>query len=117
SSSLCGLRAAWLAGPPFPRSTVPATLLAHLHDPPPRPSERGAPEGFDRVMARALAKHPGDRYPAAGSLGRASLAAARGEPVTESERSVAVGPAAPDAPARTGHAGPPTARTRPRRTR
>ena len=112
----CVLHAALLGGPPFPRSTVPATLLAHLHDPPPRPSERGAPEGFDRVMARALAKHPADRYPSAGDLGRAALAAARGEPVTESERSVAVGPAAPDAPARNGHASPPTALTIAERT-
>jgi hypothetical protein len=47
------------------------------------------------VMARALAKAPEHRYPSAGDLGRAAVAAARGEPVTESERSVAVGPAAP----------------------
>jgi hypothetical protein len=104
----CVLHAALLGEPPFPRATMPATLLAHLHDPPPRPSERGAPQGFDRVMARALAKDPADRYPSAGDLGRAALAAARGEPVTESERSVAVGPAAPSA---NGHAGPPTALT------
>src|SRR3954469_2534142 len=104
----CVLHPALLGGPPFPRSTIPATLLAHLNDPPPRPSERGAPQGFDRVMARALAKNPADRYPSAGDLGRAALAAARGESVTESERSVAVGPAAPeDEPTRVqtnGHA-------------
>jgi serine/threonine-protein kinase len=104
----CVLHAALLGGPPFPRSTIPATLLAHLNDPPPRPSERGAPQGFDRVMARALAKHPADRYPSAGDLGRAALAAARGESVTESERSVAIGPAAPST---NGHVAPPTALT------
>ena len=104
----CVLHAALLGDPPFPRSTIPATLLAHLNDPPPRPSERGAPQGFDRVMARALAKDPADRYPSAGDLGRAALAAARGESVTESERSVAIGPAAPST---NGHAGPPTALT------
>ena len=60
-----------------------------------RPSS-GVPQGFDRVLARALAKDPADRYPSAGDLGRAALGAARGEPVTESERSVAVGPAAPE---------------------
>jgi serine/threonine-protein kinase len=54
------------------------------------------PREFDRVIARALAKRPEDRYPSAGDLGRAAQAAALGEPVTESERSVAVGPAAPD---------------------
>src|SRR4051795_12112027 len=91
----CVLHAALLGAPPFPRTTIPAALLAHLNDPPPRPSERGAPHGFDRVMARALAKDPADRYPSAGDLGRAALAAARGESVTEAERSVAIGPAAP----------------------
>ena len=106
----CVLHAALVGTPPFPRSTLPATLLAHMQDPIPRPSERGAPSGFDRVMARALAKEPEGRYPSAGDLGRAACAAARGEPVTESERSVAVGPAAPDPPTN-GHAGPPTALT------
>jgi serine/threonine-protein kinase len=71
-------------------------MLAHLHDPPPLPSSLGAPHEFDRVIARALAKRPEDRYPSTGDLGRAALAAARGEPVTESERSVAVGSAAPE---------------------
>ena len=91
----CVLHAALTGSAPFPRGTVPATLLAHLHDAPPRPSASGAPPTFDRVMARALAKAPEDRYPSAGDLGRAALAAARGEPVTESERTVAIGPAAP----------------------
>jgi hypothetical protein len=91
----CVLYAALTGGPPFPRDTVPATLLAHLNDPVPRPSAAGAPAEFDRVIARALAKDPADRYPSAGDFGRAALAAARGEPVTESERSVAVGAAAP----------------------
>jgi predicted Ser/Thr protein kinase len=92
----CVLFAALAGTPPFARGTVPATLLAHLHDPPPRPSAGGAPAYFDRVVARALAKDPDDRYPSAGDLGRAAVAAGRGEPVTESERTVAIGPAAPD---------------------
>jgi hypothetical protein len=104
----CVLHAALAGRPPYPRTTVTATLLAHLNDPVPPVSEQGVPQGFDRVMARALAKDPADRYPSAGDLGRAALGAARGEPVTESERSVAVGPAAPeDEPTRVqtnGHA-------------
>jgi hypothetical protein len=82
---------------PFPRGTVPATMLAHMHDAPPRPTEvaGGVPDGFDRVIARALAKDPERRYPSAGDLGRAALAAAEGRPVTESERTVARGAAAP----------------------
>src|SRR5205823_6231510 len=80
--------------PPFRRDTIPATSTAHLHDPPPRPSEApGVPPEFDAVVARALAKRPDDRYPSAGDLGRAALAAARGERATESEHSVARGPA------------------------
>jgi len=92
----CVLFAALTGAPPFARGTVTATMLAHLHDPRPKPSASGAPRSFDRVIARALAKAPEDRYPSAGDLGRAALAAARGEPVTESERTVAIGPAAPD---------------------
>src|SRR5262249_51247525 len=81
---------------PFLRDTVPATMLAHLHDPPPRASDtRGVGRDFDRVLARALAKSPEDRYPSAGDFGRAALAAAEGRSVTESERSVARGAAAP----------------------
>ena len=98
----CVLFAALTGTPPFARGTVTATMLAHLHDPRPKPSASGAPRAFDRVIARALAKVPADRYPSAGDLGRAAAAAARGEPVTESERTVAIGPAAPDgSPAQT----------------
>jgi serine/threonine-protein kinase len=91
----CVLFAALTGRPPFARGTVPATLLAHLHDPPPRPSYAGAPPAFDRALARALAKAPEDRYPSAGDFGRAALAAAEGRSVTAEERSVARGAAAP----------------------
>jgi hypothetical protein len=94
---------------PYPRGTVPATMVAHMHDAPPRPTEvaPGVPDGFDRVIARALAKDPERRYPSAGDLGRAALAAAEGRHVTESERTVARGAAAPAArePADGGAAG------------
>ena len=92
----CVLFAALCGRPPFAQGTVTSTMLSHLHDPPPMPSSLGAPREFDRVIARALAKRPEDRYPSTGDLGRAALGAARGEPVTESERSVAVGSAAPE---------------------
>jgi hypothetical protein len=93
----CVLHVALTGEVPYPRGTVPATLLAHLRDPPPRPSRTpGVPTQFDPVIARALAKAPADRYPSAGDLGRAALAAAVHEPVDGSERSVARGPAAPE---------------------
>jgi tRNA A-37 threonylcarbamoyl transferase component Bud32/ketosteroid isomerase-like protein len=92
----CLLVAALTGRPPFPHGTVPATMGAHLHEPPPRVSDRApVPESFDAVVARALAKHPDDRYPSAGDLGRAAEAAVAGEPVTEVERTVARGAAAP----------------------
>jgi len=92
----CVLYNALTGSVPFPRGTVPATMLAHLHDDRPRPTEvtPDVPAGFDRVIARALAKDPDERYPSAGDLGRAALAAAEGRPVTESERTVARGAAA-----------------------
>jgi hypothetical protein len=92
----CVLFAMLTGAPPFLRETVPATMLAHLHDKPPRASlTEGVPSGFDRVLARALAKSPEDRYPSAGDFGRAVLAAAEGRSVTAEERSVARGAAAP----------------------
>jgi len=73
----CVLYAALTGGPPFARGSVPGTILAHLNDPPPRPSATGGvPQAFDAVMARALAKRPSDRYRSAGELARAALGAA-----------------------------------------
>jgi serine/threonine-protein kinase len=77
----CVLHAALTGRPPFPRDTVTATMLAHLSDPPPRPSAEGrVPAAFDAVVARALAKHPDDRYQSASELVTAAMAAAR-EPI------------------------------------
>jgi streptogramin lyase len=80
---------------PFPREGDEARLWAHLTEPPPVPSEHGAPPAFDPVVRRALAKSPDDRYPSAGDLGRAAEAAAAGREVEEPERAVARGDAAP----------------------
>ena len=94
----CVLFAALTGEAPFRRDTVPQTMSAHLHQPPPRPTDHApVPAAFDDVVARALAKHPEDRFPSAGDLGRAALAAVAGEPVTEQERTVATGAAAPAA--------------------
>jgi hypothetical protein len=92
----CVLHAALTGHPPFLRGTVPATMAAHLHDAPPRPSETsGVPAAFDDVVARALAKDPFDRFPSAGDLARAARGAAAGRRVTGAERTVARGTAAP----------------------
>ena len=68
-----------LAGvPPYQRESDEATLWAHLNDDPPSLHDRApdVPASFDAVLARAMAKDPDDRFPSAGDLGRAALAAA-----------------------------------------
>jgi Protein kinase domain len=80
----CVLHAALTGRPPFPRGTLPATMRAHLVEPPPRPSATpGVPGVFDGIVARALAKRPEDRYSSASELVEATLAAA--PPPTEPE--------------------------------
>lgn len=81
---------------PFPRDGEAARLYAHLNDLPPAPSLY-VPEvsmALDDVVIRAMSKSPEDRYPSAGDLGRAALAAVRGEPLSRPEQTVATGAAA-----------------------
>jgi DNA-binding beta-propeller fold protein YncE len=82
---------------PFERESDEAKLWAQLSEPAPVPSGQrpGVPREFDQVVARAMAKEPGDRYPSAGDLGRAALAAAAGGVPAQPERVVARGAAAP----------------------
>ena len=94
----CVLYHALAGGRPYQRESDEATLWAHLNDDAARRCTTGrptCPPSFDAVIARALAKDPDDRFPSAGDLGRAALAAA-GRPVAPTpERLVAVGEAAP----------------------
>jgi serine/threonine-protein kinase len=85
---------------PFERDEPVAKLYAHVHDPPPKVSD-SLPEpspAMDDVIARAMAKDPAERFPSAGDLGRAALAAAGGDRATVPERSVAIGEAAGTTP-------------------
>ena len=56
--------------PPFLRDEGTAVMYAQLSERPPRLSERrpGLPAAADAVLARALAKAPGDRYPSCGEF-------------------------------------------------
>jgi hypothetical protein len=93
----CVLYHALTGSPPYQRDSDEATLWAHLHDDPPSVAGHapGVPEGFDEVVRRAMAKDPDERYPSAGDLGRAALAAAGRAAAPGPERRVAVGEAAP----------------------
>jgi serine/threonine protein kinase len=86
--------------PPFRRDNDYATLYAHMTEAPPTPRSvaHDLPATFDAVIGRALDKSPDERYPSAGDLARAALAAASGDQPAEPERTVAIGPAAPAPP-------------------
>jgi outer membrane biosynthesis protein TonB len=82
---------------PFDRDSDVAKMWGHINDPPVAPSSvvAGLPPELDAVVLRAMAKEPDERYPSAGDLGRAALAAAEGREPEAPERMVAVGEAAP----------------------
>ena len=103
---------------PYPRDGEAARLYAHLNDPPPAPSlyATAVPMALDDVAIRAMSKAPEDRYPSAGDLGRAALAALSGSTPELPERTVATGAAATETAettaAQAGSSGKPTAVTR-----
>jgi serine/threonine protein kinase len=74
---------------PFPRPTDVSKLFAHIHEPPPMPRETipDLPESVDAIVAKAMAKHPEDRYQTAAELVEA-LTAARAELDPDAERAV-----------------------------
>uniref|UniRef100_UPI002458912E serine/threonine-protein kinase n=1 Tax=Nocardia farcinica TaxID=37329 RepID=UPI002458912E len=97
---------------PFPGPTPGEVLQAHLHTPPPRPSDAvpGLPPGRDEGARTALAKDPRDRYPDCATMAAAARAALRAD-VPDHATSPAAGwpptaqpPAAQPPPARPPHA-------------
>jgi hypothetical protein len=86
--------------PPYPQPTAAAKMWAQVNAPPPSVAAAApdAPAEFDGVVMRAMAKRPADRYPSAGDLGRAALAAAsprQEAPDRDDEETVARDDAAP----------------------
>ena len=63
---------------PYRRDATFAVLYAHLHEPPPRPTEMRPelPPAFDEVVGRAMAKAIEERYATCGDLGAAARHAA-----------------------------------------
>src|SRR3954451_4555528 len=66
----CVLFHAMTGSAPFRRPSSVETLTAHLHEPVPSAHAwcRDLPPAVDAVLARGLAKAPGDRPPSAGEL-------------------------------------------------
>ncbi|MFC9895770.1 WD40 repeat domain-containing serine/threonine protein kinase [Nocardia sp. NPDC127579] len=60
---------------PFARATLGATIHAHLAAPPPRLAQvrPGLPPHLDTVIATALAKTPGERYPTCTAFAQAAF--------------------------------------------
>jgi serine/threonine-protein kinase len=81
---------------PFEGDSDVAVALQHVNDPPPRPRDLApaVPEALERVVLRALAKDPADRYQSAAEFA-AALDAALAAPAVTGEVP-AVPPAAPD---------------------
>jgi predicted Ser/Thr protein kinase len=82
---------------PYERETSVATLFAHVHEPPPAlegPLADEYPE-FRRVLQRAMAKQPDDRYLSAGDFARDAAAALRGTRYASEQSMVATGEARP----------------------
>jgi serine/threonine protein kinase len=68
---------------PFEAETPMAVLLKHINDPlpPPRALNPALPEAVERIILKALAKNPDDRFATAGDLTHALQAAVSGEAV------------------------------------
>jgi len=72
---------------PFDRESDIDKLFAHVHEPPPSVLEARPelPPALDDVLRKAMAKAPDDRYPSAGELARAAVAAVSPAPAAAVE--------------------------------
>ncbi|MGA8545739.1 MAG: serine/threonine-protein kinase PknD [Mycobacterium sp.] len=70
----CVLYECLTAEHPFPGDSLETQVTSHLTAPPPRPSISNPrlPGGFDGVIAKGMAKNPGDRYNTAIELAQAA---------------------------------------------
>nr|WP_139329443.1 serine/threonine-protein kinase [Mycobacterium sp. IS-2888] len=68
----CVLYECLTGGAPFPGDSIEQQVAGHLSAPPPRPSDCGAPPGFDAVIATGMAKDPDRRYATPVEMARAA---------------------------------------------
>ncbi|WP_083700583.1 serine/threonine-protein kinase [Mycobacterium sp. IS-836] len=68
----CVLYECLTGGAPFPGDSIEQQVAGHLSAPPPRPSDSGAPPGFDAVIATGMAKDPAQRYSTPVEMARAA---------------------------------------------
>ena len=73
----CVLLQALTCQPPFPADAIEKIAVAHMFEPPPRPSELlgGVPQAMDNVIATGMAKDPDQRYATTKDLARGARAA------------------------------------------
>jgi serine/threonine protein kinase len=73
----CVLHECLTGSQPFPSNSLEQQVAAHLSKPPPRPTElrHELPEGLDPVIAKGMAKDPGQRYSTTKELAAAARAA------------------------------------------
>jgi serine/threonine protein kinase len=87
---------------PFPRPTEGAVMYAHLADPVPSVRERrpGLPAEIDKIIDRAMAKHPEERYKSAAELAYDLMEVISSISATETPMPVTI-PVAPDTSVKT----------------
>ncbi|ARG76412.1 serine/threonine protein kinase [Mycobacterium kansasii] len=74
-SLACVLNECLTGSPPYPTDSIERAVGAHLTQPAPQPSRLRpgkVPQAFDEVIAKGMAKDPGERYRSAGELAAAA---------------------------------------------
>lgn len=76
-SLACVLYECLVGAKPYRGDSMQRQIAAHLNEEPPQPSTAGLPAPLDAVIAKGMAKEPGQRYATAGALAAAARAALR----------------------------------------